>query len=218
MPLSREEAIGQFREWAINCGKCLDRYSAITEEERFHCEKLLHEGIKIKDILNHLDSLTVMNELVVLAYTTPEFANPYWIISVIQYDSGEILWALLMEYLSIVKPEKWSIPLLELFAHSRYTRFADHEWRRTPQRVRSMFKKFASGPVSPEMHSPQFYMAMADLFFDGVNPDGSVPSKFVQNFRTDCDNDSYAQMFQGLLAAAKEGKYIWDFEGFMHGK
>jgi len=25
-------------------------------------------------------------------------------------------------------------------------------------------------------------------------------------------------MFQGLLAAAKEGKYIWDFEGFMHGK
>lgn len=221
-PEPEVDPIEKFHRWidkycVLNSDSC-----HVRERDKEYAQKVVSD-VDINEVIKKLSLFghNVIDELLEAAYGGKNWiVNPLEVVRAIEYDGGDIFDKYFTEYIESRCPEYWSIPLLELIAHSNcsYGFYEGCEWRRDKEKARDKFKDFAKGQVSPTQHSQELYHFIMDLFFGYSTVVHQESTSQIISYLAEAsfyDREAYPRLMQAMIEMAKKNVFLWDFENYM---
>jgi hypothetical protein len=145
----------------------------------------------------------VVNALLTAAYvqSTSPMKVAEWLSSETELDEE------IIAHLNRTLPSTWRISLLELLAQTAepYTYYEKLFWHGRFDEHHKMLQEFVSGPIKAKGHSPELYRMLYSMFLGA----SVITSRF------DVADDEKAPLMQGIIAMAKKGIFLKDFETFL---
>lgn len=167
----------------------------------------------------------IVKTIILVAYT--EVSNPYSVVPLLAEDRSfdPLLRDATRTYLQQTEPQQWSVPFLEILAHvgdsdlwcywgsEGFEGVANGDTQKDVEErenLRRKLKLLIDGPISPTAHSRQLYEMLYYWFHKACRLTGMLTP-----IGNEQDPAQVAGIMQGMIAQAKKGVYIWDFESFL---